>query len=394
MARGKTGRVLGVVAAAWSVVAVLGVGFRVLADCSSLGLPFTDLGSTSFCAQIAEAYFSGLSNGTSATTYSPSDDVPREQMAAFVTRTLDFGLSRGNRRSKLQQFWNGAPRWDLGFGLTTVGSLPFLLQSDGKDVWVADSGDGTVYRVEASDGKVLSHWTGATGAIGVLVALGRVFVTGNTIPGKLFMINPSATAGAVATVATVGDSAGGVAFDGMHIWTANGGGSVTIVTPGSTTPWPKTTVTKGFSSPVGAIFDGSNVWVTDSGDGTIKKLDATGAILQTVSVGGEPQYPAFDGTNIWVPTFSGNSVSVVRASTATVVATLTGNGLSSPNTAAFDGQRVLVTDGTGGLSLFQATSLAAIGNPATTGITEPLGACSDGSGFWISGITSNAIGRF
>lgn len=95
MARGRTGRVLGVVAAAWAAVAFIAAGFRVLADCSAFDLPFTDLGSTAFCAQIAEAYFTGLSNGTSATTYSPSANVPREQMAAFVTRTLDQSLLRG-----------------------------------------------------------------------------------------------------------------------------------------------------------------------------------------------------------------------------------------------------------------------------------------------------------
>jgi hypothetical protein len=51
------GRVLRVVAVAWAATLCLGVGFRVLADCSAFGLPFTDLGSTSFCAQIAEAYY-------------------------------------------------------------------------------------------------------------------------------------------------------------------------------------------------------------------------------------------------------------------------------------------------------------------------------------------------
>ena len=59
----------------------------------TITLPFTDVASSNifFCA-IAEAYFSGLTNGTTPTTYSPADPVPREQMAAFVTRTLDQSL--------------------------------------------------------------------------------------------------------------------------------------------------------------------------------------------------------------------------------------------------------------------------------------------------------------
>src|SRR4030095_1185605 len=72
---------------------------------SSITLPFTDVPSANifFCA-IAEAYVSGLTNGTSPTTYSPSDSVSREQMSAFVTRTQDSALKRGNRRAALGQW--------------------------------------------------------------------------------------------------------------------------------------------------------------------------------------------------------------------------------------------------------------------------------------------------
>src|SRR6185369_8657775 len=111
----------GWVVSAWAAVFFVGAGYRVLADCSAFGLPFTDLGTTSFCAQIAEAYYTGLSNGTSATAYSPSATVSREQMAAFVTRTLDQSLLRGSRRAALNQWWNSSPHYDQSLGLTTVG---------------------------------------------------------------------------------------------------------------------------------------------------------------------------------------------------------------------------------------------------------------------------------
>jgi len=60
-------------------------------------------GSIFFC-QIAEAYFSGLTNGTDATHYSPSTNVTREQMAAFITRTLDQTLKRESERAALDQY--------------------------------------------------------------------------------------------------------------------------------------------------------------------------------------------------------------------------------------------------------------------------------------------------
>src|SRR5215471_6315317 len=116
---------LRVVTVAWALLFFAGAAFRVFANvgnCPGFGLPFSDLGSTSFCSQIAEAYFSGLSNGTSGTTYSPSNSVPREQMAAFVTRTLDQSLLRGSRRAALNQWWTTTPHYgasDGSLGLAT-----------------------------------------------------------------------------------------------------------------------------------------------------------------------------------------------------------------------------------------------------------------------------------
>jgi hypothetical protein len=74
------------------------------ADTGSCGgvtvtLPFTDVMGNGFFCQIAAAYFSGLTNGATATTYSPGDVVTREQMAAFTTRTLDQSLKRGSQRA-------------------------------------------------------------------------------------------------------------------------------------------------------------------------------------------------------------------------------------------------------------------------------------------------------
>src|SRR5262249_18004003 len=79
-----------------------------------------------------------------------------------------------------------------------------------------------------------------------------------------------------------------------------------------------------------------------------------------------------------------NSISVVRASSGAVLATLTGNGLSGPAAAAFDGQRVLATNFNGNsVSLWKAADLTSAGSFATGAITFPEGACSDGVNFWI-----------
>jgi hypothetical protein len=185
-----------------------------------------------------------------------------------------------------------------------------------------------------------------------LVARGYVFVTGLTGPGgSLYYLIPSQLPGAVATVtSSLGTNNGGIAFDGDRVWIASaagapGAGTVSIV---SLPTLALTTVSTGLSRPRGIIYDGLKMWVTDVGDGTLKKLDSSGAVIQTISVGSFPQFPAFDGTNIWVPNAASNTVTVVRAGgplAGAVLATLTGNGLDSPRSAAFDGERILITNG-------------------------------------------------
>jgi len=364
-------------------------------------LPFVDVfPNNGFYAEIGEAYFSGLTSGVTPTTYEPFMIVTRQEMAAFIDRTMDQALKRSSERAVSDQNWTTQGGSNLA--LTTVGGSPHFAKSDGADLWVANSGSGTISRVRASDGKLLETWTGATSATAVLVAMGRVFVASTTNPGALYEIDPTQSPGAVSAVtSSLGINPIGIAFDGQNIWTANAGsggnGSVSIVT---LNPLTVNTVTTGFSAPQGILFDGGNIWVTDAGDSTLKKLGANGAVLQTVSfaTGGVPVCPTFDGTNIWVPFMEADAVSVVRATgglTGTVLVTLFGNGLSHPLQAAFDGERVLVTNFFGNsVSLWKASDLTPIGTFSTGASTNPWGACSDGLNFWIVLQGTGKLARF
>lgn len=360
---------------------------------SSVQVPFMDVQNNPFFCEIAEAFYSGLTVGTTPTTYSPATPVPRQEMAAFVTRTLDQSLRRGSRRAALDQFW--AATSPDGLGLTTLGAIPVsrFVRSDGADLWVANLNEDSVSRVRASDGKLLETWSGADNATGLVVARGFVFVTGQTSPGALYRIDPTQLPGVVTTLtSSLGNNPEGVTFDGARIWTANVGGSVSIV---SLNPVSVTTVTTGFNQPFGILFDGSNIWVTDFADNKLKKLDANGNIIQSVTVGNGPDVPVFDGINIWVPNNTDNTVTVVRASTGVVLATLSGNGLSLPFAAAFDGERILVTNTLGNsVSLWKAADLTPLGNVSTGLGSQPVGACSDGLSFWVTLSSTGQLARF
>jgi hypothetical protein len=231
--------------------------------------------------------------------------------------------------------------------------------------------------------KVLDTWTGAVNARGVVCLAGKVVITSANSPGQLYFIDPLQPPGAVTVVASnLGNFAKGAAFDGTRFWTANNG-SISIVTPTDTIPWTVTTVTAGFNSMAGPTFDGTNIWVSNASGNTLLKLNSSGGILQTVTVGGGPALPLYDGTNLWVPNGNDASISVVRPGSGAVLATLTGNGLSFPNQAAFDGQRVLVTSlDSNNVSLWKAADLTPIGFFDIGGQSNRI--CSDGTNFYIS----------
>lgn len=362
---------------------------------ASITLPFTDVGAGNvFFCSIAEAYFSGLTNGTTATTYGPSQFVPREQMAAFVSRTQDSALKRGSRRATMQQWWTPG---ETGVLRSVTTGSPNQIVFDGEDLWVTNG--STVKRVHASDGKLLGTWTGATGGSAIIAAAGRIFISGHlgtSTPGKIYVINPEAAPGPV----TVFEDDIAIApiqmtFDGVNLWT-NGSNAISRI---NVTTGIDSTFTPGIK-PFDILWDGSNLWVADNGDNTLKRIDTlNGVVLESIPTGGfGTDELLFDGTNIWVSNFSNNSITVVRAVgglRGTVLAMLTGNGLDGPLGMAFDGERVLVCNFVDSVSVFKAADFSPLGSLSTGTNSNPRSACFDGVNFWITRQgSSNDIVRF
>ena len=355
---------------------------------AAITLPFTDVRSSNifFCA-IAQAYFTGLTNGTSPTTYNPSDPVPREQMAAFITRTQDSALKRGSRRAALKQWWTPAsPGAIRSVDLGAETAYPTGIVCDGEDLWVSLL-NGDVKRVRASDGKVLQTWS-AAGSQGIIVAAGRIFIAavqGNA-PGRIYVIDPTATPGAASIFENdIGIAPIAITFDGTNLWTANSG-SISRV---NITTGIDSTFTAGFAGPRDILWDGANLWVLDSTDSHLKRLDpSNGSVLESIPVVQSPQALIFDGTNIWVSGGNNtpNNISIVRAVgglRGTVLATLSAGVY--PGGMAFDGERVLVCDLVGdSVSLFKAADFTPLGTVSTGFQTNPFQACSDGLNFWIT----------
>lgn len=356
--------------------------------------PYTDVAGVGdpFCPGIMEAYVTGVTKGTTPTTFSPNANVIRLEMSTFLQRSLDQSLTRSARRAALNQWW--IPQNTSSMQPIAVGGSPYYCTADGQYIWLANSGQ----LVQVDVAGNVQTWTGAAGSIATIVAAGNVYAVGNTAPGSLYVINRTQPPGPVTVASsTLGNNPQSIAFDGTNLWTANAlGPSVSIITPQS--PYTVTTVTTGFGEPYGILYDGTNIWVTDYTANTLLRLDNTGTIIQTVPVGLGPGLPVFDGTNIWVPNYLGNSITVVQASSGNVVATIIEDGnnlLIGPNGASFDGERVLVANYTGNtVTLFKAVDLSFIANVSTQAGSTPNTACSDGIDFWVPLLNASQLLRF
>src|SRR6202048_1133756 len=87
--------------AASVLVVLLGASSVLFGVCG----PFTDVAADAFCPFVLEIFYLGITTGTTPTTYDPTSNVNRLQMAAFLSRSVDGVLKRGGRRAALGQFW-------------------------------------------------------------------------------------------------------------------------------------------------------------------------------------------------------------------------------------------------------------------------------------------------
>jgi hypothetical protein len=372
---------------------------RIQADSGSCGgltvtLPFTDVQGNPFFCLIAQAYVSGLAAGTSATTYSPASIVTREQMAAFITRTMDQSLKRGSPRAALGEWWiNKSPVFNTA---TSTGfHNPRFLACDGLSVWASNTEGNSISRIDIQTSQLICTLNGVPSPEQMVLVGGYVFVTSYQTPGKIYYESIKSTANGTMDILAedIGANPTGITYDGENLWTANSGtgpgtGSlsrrslVNLFTGSST-------YATGFSQPVGVLYDGVNLWVTDAGDTSLKRVDMTsGAVLQTIPLSGVVQHPVFDGANLWIPCT--DRVFVVRGGVGqvgTVLAELTGNGLNGAFQAAFDGERICVTNASArSVSLWKATDLSPLGSInilRSNSPYNPRGVCSDGTIFFI-----------
>ncbi len=281
-------------------------------------------------------------------------------------------------------------------------------------VWVANTGAGTVSKIDPVANTVLATVTVAASPWAICFGAGSVWVACN---GSVKRIDPL-TATVIATI-TIGASSSGIDFDGTYIWASSEtAGNVSKIDPASNTVvatvttgttaagviyaigsiWvcnfgastvsrinPSTntviaTVSASIASPAGISSDGIYVWVANYGASTVAKINpATNLVALQVSVGTQPYGVGFDGTYIWVSDSGSANVKKIDPVANTVIATVTVGTTPYSITMGFDGSNMWVPNyGGGTVSKINVTS-----NTVTATVTVGANPGGAGCSFFI-----------
>jgi hypothetical protein len=182
------------------------------------------------------------------------------------------------------------------------GSLPQVLADAANRLWVTGGNDDVLTELNASSGALLK-----------------------TVAGTVYGFNPP----------------GAMVYDGKHLWVASdyadsgasGTGAITEINVSTGAPVRVITgIGSGIDNPTNLAFDGSHIWVANGvGDSVAELNDATGALVRivkgtdtcstaTAQCGPDPQPMVANRQDLWVEELSSpNTISEIDVSTGAII---------------------------------------------------------------------------
>ncbi len=190
--------------------------------------------------------------------------------------------------------------------------VPSQVAADRTTAWVTSEADGSVSRIDLRSGSVQRIQAGSN-PTGITYGDGAVWVTdsGNR---SLERINPATDT--VVQQIPVGNSPRSVAVGSGGVWVANSlDDTVSRIDP--RTGHPSLTIPVGGTPVAIALGDGA-VWTANSTDGTVSRIDlGTAPVVRSITVGNGPDAIAFADGAIWVANGLDGTVSRIDPATDT-----------------------------------------------------------------------------
>jgi YVTN family beta-propeller protein len=205
-------------------------------------------------------------------------------------------------------------------------------------VWIADADGKAILRVSPETGQeVGSRILGGNGLTDIVYGAGAIWVT-NSVDGTVWRIEP--TTGLRTHSINVGPALRGIAVGEGAVWaTSEIGQTLSKIDAGSASVVSVTPVGRG---PRAVAVGAGAVWVANGFDATVSRVDpATGRVAATIPVGDGPRAVAVASGKVFVANEADGTVSVIDAGSNKVVRAITLH--SSPMGLTARGNRVWVS---------------------------------------------------
>ncbi|HLL87406.1 MAG TPA: protein kinase [Thermoleophilaceae bacterium] len=274
-------------------------------------------------------------------------------------------------------------------GAIPVGSKPVGVAVGAGSVWVANSGAGTVSRIDARSGE-------AAGApievgrepVGVAVGEGSALVA-NKGDGTVSAID-HASGRVEADPIEVGREPLGVAIDREAAWvTLRAAGRASRIDASSGRVGPRVKVGP---EPSAAAIGAGSVWVANAGDGTVSRIDPRSGDVASVEVGTRPLGIAVGEGSVWVANYRDGTVSRIDARSADAVGDPIKVGTGPVGVAVADGSVWVANSVDGTVSRIDARSGDVVGDPIEVG-REPLGIAAGAGSVWVANYGDGTVSR-
>ena len=179
-----------------------------------------------------------------------------------------------------------------------VGASPTAVAVAGNDVWVVNSAAGTVSKIDPVDNTVAS--TVSVGGLPTAIAAGPSGVwVANSGDDTVQRIDPAT--GTVGAAFDVGDGPDGLAVDAHSVWVANGRDrTLSRLDPDTGQQQPGSPVVGVGAGPKGLALTPSAVWVASEASLSVTRFDVTTGLMTQVHVGDGPHAIVSAAAKIWV----------------------------------------------------------------------------------------------
>ena len=174
-----------------------------------------------------------------------------------------------------------------------TGSVRPTLSAFGS-LWIVDP-DGVVSRFEPASGRKLGSVGVGNDPSAIAAGAGSVWVT-NSSDGTVTRVDPASL---LPTTIPVGHGPAAVAVNPAGAWIANAGDNTVVrVDPDTNAVAATTPVGEG---PTAVLATPKAVWVANGDDGTVMRLDPhSGTVQKTIHLGGTPDALATADGQVWV----------------------------------------------------------------------------------------------